>query len=49
MKNTLNKIRGRLNSTEEIISELGNKAIKIIQNKTHMEKKTMEKNEQRIQ
>lgn len=30
MKNTLNKIRGRLNSTEKKISELENKAIKII-------------------
>ena len=35
MKNTLNEIRGRSNSTEETISEREDKAMEIIQNKTH--------------
>lgn len=38
IKNTLNEIRGRSNSTEEMMREPEDTAIEIIQNKTHGEK-----------
>lgn len=41
-KYTLNEIRGRLDSTEQMISQLKDKKREITQNKTHREKKTVE-------